>query len=147
MKPSEAKLHGNTYRLKEGDATNETSTVPSGPSRDTRPSLFRKRHNYNLDGYVIVVIHECEEDVTTRLPLSFFRIVSLQYETINGHTTMILAKTSTRSGMVRWFVRMAFLKVGRGYIQSRVSVSLQIHRSCRLRWRLSVPQNGWRGDN
>ena len=118
---SKVKHYGKTYIFQDAQATNETSSMPSGPGRITGPSFPSKHHNYKLDKYDIVVIHKKGEDPTTRLTQLSFRLVSLRYETINGKTPVIIVTTSTRYGMVRSFVRMVFLSAGWDDIQSRVS--------------------------
>ena len=61
------------------------------------------------------------EDLTPRLSPSSLWPVSFRYEKTNGHTPTIFANTSTRPGMERSFVMMAFRNAGRDGIQSQVS--------------------------
>ena len=61
------------------------------------------------------------ENLTTRLSPSSFRPVFFRYDTNNGQTPTIFATTSTRPGMERSFVMMAFRNAGWDAIQSRVS--------------------------
>ena len=112
---------GHNYVFQKGNPTNKTSSVSPGPGRNTRPFVSFKHHKRNIDGYDIVVTHKKEEDFTTRLWPSSFRLVSLRYGMINGQTPMISTTTSTRCGMVKSFVRMALLRPGRDDFQSRVT--------------------------
>ena len=61
------------------------------------------------------------EDLSTRLSLSTSRPVSFRYVNTNGHTPTMFPTTSTRLGIERSFVILAFSDAGGDAIQSRIS--------------------------
>ena len=90
------KMYGTTYRFQEEKAKDGTSFAPSDPGRSTPHFTSSKHHRYNKCGYQNAPTRSKEEELTTRLSTSSLRPISFKSETINGHTPMILAKTSTR---------------------------------------------------
>ena len=65
------------------------------------------------------------EDLTKSLSPSSSRPVSFRYDTTSCHTPTIFATISTRSGMERSFVMMAFRNAGRNATQSQVFTSFK----------------------
>ena len=82
-----------------------------------------KHRSYNKCGYESAPTRKKEEDLTTTLSPSSLRPVSFKWETINGHTPMMLATKSTRWGIIKSLYRMAFFRAGRE-TTNRVSQSL-----------------------
>ena len=77
-------------------------------------------------GTILWYYNKKEKDLTTRqAPLSL-RPISSRYETINGHTPMMLATMSNKCGILGSFVRMAPLREGRDATQSRVSTPFSL---------------------
>ena len=66
-----ARKYENTYRFQGADAANETSSLPFGLCRNTRPSLSSEHHKYNIHGYESLVTQLEEKDLTTRTSPSF----------------------------------------------------------------------------
>ena len=116
-------MHGTTHRFQEGDAADGTSFVPFVPCRSTLqfPSSKTKHSTMNAGTENCTNMTKQEEDLTTRLFPSSLRPVSFKKETIRGQTPMMVATTSTKFGILKSLVRMAFFKAGRKDIQSRVS--------------------------
>ena len=87
----------------------------------TRPS-HSSRQQTTKNNFQVTQKMPTMEDLTTRLFPSSLRPVSFRYDTTTGSTSTKIATKSTRPGMDRSFVLMAFGKTGRDAIQSWVSV-------------------------
>ena len=114
-------MYGTTYSFQEEDATYWTSCGPFDLNKSIRQFPSSKDHRYNKCGYEKALTRSKEEDLTTRLSPSSLPPVYFNYDTINGHTPMILATTSTKWGIPKSLVKMAFLWAGRADIQARDS--------------------------
>ena len=115
------RMYGTTSRFEEEDAADGTSFAPFDQGRSTHQFPSYKLHRYIKYEYKNAPKRPKEEDLTTKLSPLSLRPVSFKYEKINGHTPMMLATTSTRLGLTKSLVRMAFFRVAREDIQSRVS--------------------------
>ena len=113
------RMYRTTYRFQKEDAADRNSIALSDRGRSTRPFRASKHHRSNKCGYEKALTRSKEEELTKRLSPSSLHHVSFKEETIKGHTPMMLA--STRWGIHKSLVKMAFLRARREDIQSRVS--------------------------
>ena len=121
LKTQEA-TYGTTNRCQEEDAADGTSFAPFGPCRSTRqfPSSETEHSAINTGTESAPTRPKRERPYHKTIAIVFAsRLV--KKETIKGQTPMMLATTSTRCGILKSLVRMAFFRAGREDIQSRVS--------------------------